>query len=54
MSKATRASRRRGRLHVLRDRLNRALRDLKRGVPGAGERVVTHSAKRAEYRAANP
>jgi hypothetical protein len=54
MSKATGASRHRGRLHVLRDRLKRALRDMKRGVPGAQERVVAHAAKRAQYRAANP
>ena len=54
MPHATRGSRHRGRLHVLRDRLQHALRDLKRGVAGAGERVVAHSAKRAQYRAANP
>jgi hypothetical protein len=54
MAKATAASRRRGRLHVLRDRLQRAVRDLKRRLPGAQERVVAHSAKRAQYRAANP
>jgi hypothetical protein len=54
MANATRNSRHRGRLHVLRDRLNRALRDMKRGVAGAQERVLAHSAKRAEYRAANP
>jgi hypothetical protein len=54
MSKATGASRHRGRVHVLRDRLKRALRDMKRGVPGARERVVAHAAKRAQYRAANP
>jgi hypothetical protein len=28
--------------------------DMKRGVAGAQERVVAHSAKRAQYRAANP
>jgi hypothetical protein len=54
MSKATAASRHRGRLHVLRDRQQRALRDMKRGIPGAQERVLAHSAKRAQYRAANP
>jgi len=54
MSKATAASRHRGRLHVLRDRQQRALRDMKRGVAGAQERVLAHSAKRAQYRAANP
>jgi hypothetical protein len=54
MSNATNASRHRGRLHVLRDRLRRAVRDVKRGVAGAKERVATHTAKRAKYRAANP
>jgi len=54
MSNATGASRHRSRLHVLRDRVNRALRDAKRGIAGAQERVVAHSRKRAEYRAANP
>jgi hypothetical protein len=54
MSNATNASRHRGRLHVLRDRLQRAVRDVKRGVAGAKERVASHTAKRAKYRAANP
>jgi hypothetical protein len=54
MSNATAASRRRARLHVLRDRLKRAVRDAKRGVKGATERVAAHTAKRAQYRAANP
>jgi len=54
MSNATNASRQRARLHVLRDRLKRAERDVKRGVAGAKERVVAHTAKRAKYRAANP
>ena len=54
MSNATNASRHRGRLHVLRDRLKHAVRDVKRGVAGAKERVATHTAKRAKYRAANP
>jgi hypothetical protein len=54
MSNATSNSRHRGRLHVLRDRLKRAERDVKRGVAGAKERVVAHAAKRAQYRAANP
>lgn len=48
------AHRHRTRLHVLRDRLERALRDEKRGLAGAAERVKAHSAKRAEYRAAHP
>jgi hypothetical protein len=54
MAKATSASRHRARLHVLRDRLERALRDVKRGVTGAQERVMAHSTKRAQYRTANP
>jgi hypothetical protein len=54
MANATSNSRHRGRLHVLRDRLKRAERDVKRGVPGAKERVAAHGAKRAQYRAANP
>ncbi len=54
MSNATGASRHRGRLHILRDRLKRAVRDAKRGVAGAKERVAAHTEKRAKYRAANP
>ena len=54
MSNATNASRHRARLHVLRDRLKHAERDVKRGVAGAKERVAAHTAKRAKYRAANP
>jgi hypothetical protein len=54
MAKATSASRHRTRLHVLRDRLEHALRDMKRGVVGAQERVLAHSTKRAQYRSANP
>ena len=54
MSNATNASKHRGRLHVLRDRLKHAMRDVKRGVAGAKERVALHTAKRAKYRAANP
>jgi hypothetical protein len=48
------AHKHRTRLHVLRDRLKRALRDAKRGLTGAAERVAAHRAKREEYRAANP
>jgi hypothetical protein len=44
----------RTRLHVLRDRLQRALRDVKRRLPGAAERVAAHRAKRDAYRTANP
>jgi hypothetical protein len=42
------------RLHVLRDRLNRALRDQKNGKPGAAVRVAAHMAARAAYRALHP
>ncbi len=48
------AHKHRTKLHVLRDRVKRALRDQKRGLPGAKERVATHSANRAEYRRLNP
>ncbi len=51
MSNATAAHRHRATLHVLRDRVERALRDEKRGIPGASERVAAHRAKRAAYRA---
>jgi hypothetical protein len=54
MSNAIAAHKHRARLHVLRDRLERALRDEKRGVAGAAERVVAHRAKRTAYRAAHP
>jgi hypothetical protein len=51
MSNAIAAHKHRARLHVLRDRLKRALRDEKRGVSGAAERVLLHRAQRAAYRA---
>lgn len=54
MSNAIAAHKHRTRLHVLRDRLKRALRDKKRGMPGAAERVAAHTAKRSAYRTANP
>jgi hypothetical protein len=54
MSNAIAAHKHRTRLHVLRDRLKRAVRDKKRGLPGAAERVAAHTAKRSAYRAANP
>jgi hypothetical protein len=54
MANATAATRHRRRLHVLRDRLKRAMRDAKRGLAGAAERVTAHRAKRDEYRAAHP
>ena len=54
MSNCIAAHKHRTRLHVLRDRLKRALRDEKRGAVGAAERVTAHRAKRAAYRAAHP
>lgn len=54
MANSIAAHRHRTRLHVLRDRLKRALRDSKRGLPGAAERVTAHRAARAAYRAAKP
>jgi len=54
MSNAIAAHKHRTLLHVLRDRVKRALRDEKHGVAGAAERVITHRAKREAYRAANP
>jgi hypothetical protein len=54
MSNAIAAHKHRTTLHILRDRLKRAIRDQKRGVAGAAERVTAHRAKRVAYRAANP
>jgi hypothetical protein len=54
MSNCIAAHKHRTRLHVLRDRLKRALRDEKRGLLGAAERVAAHRAKRSAYRTANP
>lgn len=54
MSNAIAAHKHRTRLHVLRDRVKRALRDQKRGLTGAKERLAAHQAKRADYRAAHP
>lgn len=53
MSKTTAAHKHRTQLHVLRDRLKRALRDQKRGLAGAAERVAAHRKKREDYRAAH-
>jgi hypothetical protein len=53
MSMARRARKHRTRLHVLRDRLKRAIRSSKRHLPGAAERVADHTAKRAAYRASH-
>lgn len=54
MSNAIAAHKHRTRLHVLRDRVKRALRDQKRGRAGAKERVAAHQANRTAYRAAHP
>ena len=54
MSNSIAAHKHRTRLHILRDRVQHALRDAKHGKAGASERVVTHQAARAAYRAANP
>lgn len=54
MSNATAAKKHRTRLHIFRDRVERAKRAEKRGVPGATERLAAHRAKRAAYRAAHP
>jgi hypothetical protein len=48
------AHKHRTKLHVLRDRVKRALRDQKRGLTGAAERLAAHQANRAAYRAAHP
>jgi hypothetical protein len=48
------AHKHRTRLHVLRDRVQRAERDVKRGVVGAKERLTAHRTVRAQYRAAHP
>ena len=54
MSNAIAAHKHRTKLHVLRDRVKRALRDQKRGIVGTAERVKAHQAQRAAYRAAHP
>jgi hypothetical protein len=54
MSNSIAAHKHRTRLHILRDRVQHALRDAKHGKAGAAERVMTHTAARAAYRAANP
>jgi hypothetical protein len=48
------AHKHRTRLHVLRDRVRRAKRDVKRRVAGASERLAAHRAKRQAYRSAHP
>lgn len=46
---AIKAQRNRAKLHILRDNVHRAKRDLKRGLPGAAERLKMHAAKRLAY-----
>jgi hypothetical protein len=50
MSKNIAAHKHRTRLHVLRDRVRRAKRDVKRRMAGAKERLAAHSVKREQYR----
>jgi hypothetical protein len=47
---ATRAQRHRTKLHILRDNVHRAKRDLKLGTPGAADRLKSHTAARLAYR----
>ena len=47
---AIQAQRNRARLHVLRDNVHRARRDVKRKLPGAAERLKTHLATQVAYR----
>jgi hypothetical protein len=46
---AIKAQRNRARLHVLRDNVHRAKRDVKRGLAGAAERLKMHTAARLAY-----
>jgi hypothetical protein len=48
---AIQAQRKRARLHLLRDNVHRAKRDVKRGLPGAAERLKMHTAARSAYAA---
>ena len=48
-SMAIKAQRNRARLHVLRDNVHRAKRDVKRGLAGAAERLKMHTAARLAY-----
>ena len=53
MANAIAAHKHRTMLHILRDRVKRAKRAQKRGLVGAAERLATHQANRAAYRAAH-
>ena len=46
---AIRAQRNRAKLHVLRDNVHRAKRDVKRNIAGAAERLKMHLAARLSY-----
>jgi len=46
---AIKAQRNRARLHVLRDNVHRAKRDVKRNLPGSAERLKMHMAARLAY-----
>ncbi|SHN11114.1 hypothetical protein [Rhizobacter sp. OV335] len=46
---AIQAQRNRARLHVLRDNVHRAKRDVKLRKPGAAERLKAHTAARLAY-----
>lgn len=46
---ATQAQRNRTKLHVLRDNVHRAKRDVKAKLPGAAERLKTHTAARQAF-----
>jgi hypothetical protein len=46
---AIQAQRNRARLHVLRDNVQRAKRDVKRKLPGAADRLKAHRAARLAY-----
>jgi hypothetical protein len=46
---AIQAQRNRARRHVLRDNVQRAKRDVKRGLPGAEERLKAHVAARVAH-----
>ena len=48
-SMAIQAERNRAKLHVLRDNVQRAKRDVKRKLPGAAERLKAHLAIRLAY-----
>jgi hypothetical protein len=46
---ATQSQRNRTKLHILRDNVHRAKRDVKLKLPGAAERLKAHSAARLAY-----